>query len=172
MSIIFNEHIHISIVKSFPCYRPTTSFSLISSLSSNIEVYIEALQNHFNHRHIILQSITDYFDTLTQLSSVPPRIRQRSAASKKGKNKINHRKMEVKRSQFTLTRSITINWKPKHIKHVPIQLHLRFARILEIHKRTLTIQFNNDNDRDIADLTVPNDIFNADHFQQYFPQEH
>jgi hypothetical protein len=147
-------------------------FSVVGFHVEDNHLANDKIHLHFNHRHIILQSITDYFDTLTQLSSVPPRIRQRSAASKKRKNKINHRKMEVKRSQFTLTRSITVNWKPKHIKHVLIQLHLRFVRILEVHKRTLTIQFNDDNDRDIADLTLPNDIFNADHFQQCFPQEH
>ncbi len=192
-----NKQSNISIVKSFPCYKTTSSFPSISSLSSNIEIYNEALQNlskdlrfsvvdfhvqdnrlandhmhlHFDHRHIILDSITDYFNTLRQLSSTPPSIRQRSADSKKRRNKIKHRKMQIKRSQFILTRSISVNWKPKHIKYVLLQHHLNFARILEVHNRTLPIQFNNATDRDIANTVLPDVIFDVEHFHQYFPQE-
>jgi hypothetical protein len=86
-----NQKHNISVVTSFPCYKPSSSFPSISSLSSNNSLYNEALQTlsttlnftiidfgiehfhladdqmhlHNNHRHIILKSITEYFDKPT-----------------------------------------------------------------------------------------------------------
>jgi hypothetical protein len=71
-----------------------------------------------------------------------------------------------------MKRPIAILWKPKHIKHVFVQHNLNYARILEVHHHIITIRFNNTTDRDIADASLPDDIFNVEHFYQYFPQEH
>jgi hypothetical protein len=104
-----NQKHNISVVTSFPCYKPSPSFPSTSSLSSNIALYNEALQTlsttlnftvldfhieHFHlandqlhlhaaHRCLILQSITAYFDNLPHSSSSLPSISKHSTAYKK-----------------------------------------------------------------------------------------
>lgn len=126
---------------------------------------------HFTHRHILLQSIKEYLDRLSVISSSHPRPKKPSAAYKQRRNKAKHEKTKIKRQQFTITRPIDIQWKPRHIKPVLQTYHLTPARILEVHNCLLTIQFNNQTSRDIAETTLPDDIFDAHHFQLHFSQE-
>ena len=127
---------------------------------------------HFNHRSLILRSITNYFDNLSQPSSSLPSISKHSTEYTKRRNKVRHMKMQQKRQQFVIKRPIAVLWKPKHVKHVLTQYHLKPARILEVHQHILPIQFNSSKDRDTADASLPGNIFNVEHFHQYFPQEH
>ena len=192
-----NRKDNICIVSTFPCLNISQSFPSTSSLSSNISLYNSELKKlstnlnftvidfpvdfqhlssdgmhlHFNHRHLILQSVQQYFGNLSIQSSSRPKVKQHSAAYKQRRNKVKHQKTKIKRQQFIITRSIDVHWKPKHIKHIIQTYNLPPARILEVHKGTLPIQFNNSTARDLAEATLPDDIFDIHHFKQYFSQE-
>ena len=193
-----NTKPNICIVSAFPCLNPTFTFPLTSSLSSNISLYNSELKKlsttlnftvidfpvdlqhlssdgmhlHFTYRHLIIQSVQEYFDHLSVQSSSRPHAKQTSIAYKQRRNKVKHQKTKLKRKQFTITRPIDVNWKPRHIKHILQTYKLQPARILEVHNRILPIQFNNHTARDIAEETLPQDVFDLHHFHQSFPQKH
>ncbi|CAF4548251.1 unnamed protein product [Rotaria sp. Silwood2] len=183
----------ISILTTFPCFKPSFRFPSISSLSSNIDLYNEELNDlsknlhytvldfhvaeshlasdqmhlHFNHRYIIYNSIIEHFKALSQYQSPPPRTHQRSRDALKRRNKIRHNALKHKQQQFYIKRNIDTHWKPKHIKQLFAQYNIKYARLSEVHKHVITIHFNNLKDRDHADEQLTTDIFNEEHFHQY-----
>ncbi|CAF3967713.1 unnamed protein product [Rotaria sp. Silwood2] len=137
-----NKKQHISIVATFPCCKPSSTFPSLLSLSSNIQLYNDELNAlstnlnctfvdfhvidtqlaadqmhlHFNHRHLIPNSIITYFSELSKNQPPHPRIHPRSCDALKRHQKIRHNKLKRKQQQFYIKRNIDINWKYKHIK--------------------------------------------------------
>lgn len=54
---------------------------------------------HFNHRHLLLNSIINYFDNLSQRQTITS-VKTRSAEAKKRRNHRAHEKLYFKRKQF------------------------------------------------------------------------
>ena len=179
-----NRKEHISIVATFPCHKPSSTFSS-PSLSSNIELYNDQLVTlstnlnftvvdfqvndshlaadqmhlHFNHRHIIYNFIINYFNELSRRPSPPHCIHRRSSGAIRRRNKFRHAQRKIKQQQFTIHRHIDTHWKPKHVKQLLKQHNVKYACLPEIRKHVLQIQFHNPVDRSHADQALPLDIF-------------
>ncbi|CAF4291241.1 unnamed protein product [Rotaria sp. Silwood2] len=188
----------IAIVATFPCLKYYPYFPSTLTLSANIDLYNEQLQIlstnlrytvldfqvaeahltsdqmhlHFNHRHITYNRILEHFQQLSQRPPPTQRTHLRSTAATTRRNQKRHAKLKHKQHQFTISRPIDIHWKPKHVKHLLKQYNITYARLPEIHKHVIKIQFNNPKDRDHADEQLPTDIFNEEHFHQYSHIEH
>ncbi|CAF4691901.1 unnamed protein product, partial [Rotaria sp. Silwood2] len=166
----------ISIVATFPCFKSSSTFPSISSLSSNIDLYNEQfkilstnlnytfvdlqiarshlvsdhMHLHFNHRHFIYNSIIEHFQALSQHQSPPPRTHKRSRDALKRRNKIRHNALKHEQQQFYIKRNIDIHLKPKNIKQLFAQYNIKYARLSEVQKHVIKIHFNNPKDRDHA----------------------
>ncbi|CAF4009596.1 unnamed protein product [Rotaria sordida] len=193
-------HLHekqqIAVVATFPCYNTSGIFKSIHSLLSNIQVYNEELHTlsnqlnftfidfhitdiylssdrmhlHPNYRYLVPNSITHYFNSIFQ-HHTSSRTHTRSQSAIQRRNQRRHAKLKLKQQQFSIKRPIDLNWKPIHVKQVLKQHHIKYARILEVRNHIVPIQFNNAKDRDAADTSLPDDIFNSEHFHQYFNAE-
>ncbi|CAF4250971.1 unnamed protein product [Rotaria sordida] len=120
-----------------------------------------------NKRNI--QSFDDFTELL--LSYFDSRTHTRSQSAIQRRNQRRHAKLKLKQQQFSIKRPIDLNWKPIHVKQVLKQHNIKPARILEVRNHIVTIQFNNAKDHDAADTSLPDDIFNSEHFHQYFNAE-
>ena len=107
---------------TFPGYKTSAALPTLSSLLANIQLYNEALNClsstlnftfidfqvtnlnlaadhmhlHSNYRHLIPNSITNYFDALPQQPIPATRPPKRSLDAIKRRNKIHHRKLHLK----------------------------------------------------------------------------
>ena len=174
----------VAVVLAFPCLKPTSSFPSTSLLLSNIVKYNEDLKQlstdlnftfidfnvdvtyladdqmhlHFNHRHLVLNSIQQHFLDLAQYQPrVHAKIRSRTA--RRRRNKRRHDQMKVNRQQFIIHRNISPHWLLKNVKQYLIEHNIKYARLPEVQRHVLCIQFNNPVDRDYADSVLPLDVF-------------
>ncbi|CAF4906418.1 unnamed protein product [Rotaria sp. Silwood1] len=187
---------HIAVVATFPCYNTSSRFPSTDSLLSNIQLYNEELnalsdQLHFtfidfhitdvhlqpdrmhlhpHYRYIISNSITHYFNHISQHQS-SSRTHARSSQAIKRRNDLRHQKFKLKQQQFFIKRIVDINWKATHVKTFLRQIEIKFARVLEVHNHTLTILFNNAEQRHAADTALSDDTFDEEHFHRYFNTE-
>jgi hypothetical protein len=164
----FNKKHDITILTTFPCYKTTTRFPTTKLLSNNIDLYNENLKLlsdrmkfsyldlnindyhlhndlmhlKFEHQHIIYDTIINYFNELIIKKQTAPQSQRRSREAITRRNRKRHQKLKLKQQQYTLTRTIHPTWKLKEVKELLKLYQIQYARLPEIYKHKIRIQFN------------------------------
>jgi hypothetical protein len=83
------------------------------------------------------------------------------------RNKERHQKMKLKQKEHLMKRKIHSQWSMLHIKQYLKSNDIKYGRVLPIFNKTLRLQFNNQQDQDIAESQLGMDIFNEDRYQEF-----
>ena len=189
----------ISVVLPFPCCKPSARFPTTASLTSNIASYIGLLndlaaearislidprvstdQLHHDGMHLQPQHQSSLFSTLCQhvthiiarhtLSRCTARKRSQTALSRRNEQK-NARLLE-KRKQHTLIRPIHRSWLLKDTKQYLKHKQIPHARLPEIYRQKIRIQFNNSFDLHRANEALPMEAFNEESYIAWISGTH
>lgn len=123
-----------------------------------------------NNQHSSSTSTTTDSTPPLQSTSDSQKLPQSSSRSREAiqrRNKKRHQKMKIKQRQHTIKRKIHHQWTILQIKQYLDSCHIRYARVLPIHKNILKIQFNNQDNQDFADTQLGLDIFNENNYKEF-----
>ena len=183
----------ITIIATFPCFKPSYHFPSIDLLMQNIGNYNGQLQllsnrlnfsyvdfdidpHHLRNDHLHLQDqyqpllytkLINYVDSLLLEKPTIPQSQRRSRTAVTRRNKKRHEKLKAKQKQHTLTRPIHPSWQLQAVKSFLKTNNIKFTRLPEIYKHQIRIQFNNDKDQHNADQILSSDVFNEHHYIQW-----
>ncbi|CAF0822104.1 unnamed protein product [Rotaria sp. Silwood1] len=186
----------ITIVQTFPCFKVSKRFPSTTLLSNNIDTYNKELQliskrmnfscvnfhitnEHLHHDHMHLKyqyqnvlshAITNYFDAVIKKKLTLSQNQRRSRTSVTNRNKRIHEKLRAKQKQNILIRPISILWKLPDIKQVLKHYNIQYARLPEIYKHKLRIQFNNELYLQQAERILSSNIFDEQNFLEWHRQ--
>ncbi|CAF3920818.1 unnamed protein product [Adineta steineri] len=137
------------------------------------------VHRHFNY--IIRNTIIDHFNELVERSSInstvsistskPSQSSFRSQESNTLRIKKHNEKRKLKRQQYTIKRKLYNEWNLETIKKYLDKLKIRYAHIPRYYDYTLRIQFNNQDDHDLADNKLPIDIFTEKNYKTFINNE-
>ncbi|CAF1357067.1 unnamed protein product [Rotaria sordida] len=186
----------ITIVETFPCFKVSNTFPSITSLSNNIAIYNKELQllsermkfscinfhityehlhrdqMHLHHQHqdFLYDTIMNYFHMLIEKKLIISQNQRRSRPAITRRNKKRHEKLRTKQQHHTLIRSISPLWKLHDIKQYLSYYNIQYARLPEIYKHRLRIQFNNELYKQQADTILSSTIFDEEHYLDWHQQ--
>lgn len=195
---LHHDHLHakqdITIMSTFPCYRISKRFPLRTLLISNINLYndkLKQLSHQMNFSYLTLQitdehlnsdqmhlkspdylygNIIDYFDKLIVPQSTIPQSQRRSRSAITRRNKKRHERLNIKRQQHTLIRPIHPSWKLQAVKQLLKHNQINYARLPEIYKHQIRIQFDHEFKKEHAERILSSTIFNEQNAIQWNEQ--
>ena len=189
----------ISIVYPFQCLKPSTRFSTTHLLNSNIDSYTGSLADLASRAHISLidsqvsidqlhddgmhlqpQYQSSLYSTLCQhISHIVSRhtlslctVRKRSIAAINRRNEQKNARLLAKRKQHTLIRPIHGSWLLKDTKQYLKNQRIHYARLPEIYRHQLRIQFNSVVDLNRANEALPMNAFNEERYIAWTSRTH
>jgi len=141
------------------------------------------IHRHFNY--IIRNTIIDYFNEFIERSSInstvpiststsaskPSQSSFRSRESNTLRTKKHNEKRKLKRQQYVIKRKLYNEWNIETIKKYLDKLEIRYAHIPHYYNNILRVQFNNQDDQDLADNKLPIDIFNEKNYKTFINNE-
>lgn len=191
-----NKKHTITIISTFPCYKTSKRFPSSTLLISNINYYndklkqlsnrmnfsyldLEITDEHLNYDQMHLKSpdylykkIIGYFDKLIVQQSNVPQSQRRSRSAITRRNKKRHEHLKIKQAKHTLIRPIHPLWKLKAVKQLLQLNQINYARLPEIYKHQIRIQFNNEFHKENAEKILSSTIFDEQGAIQWNQQHH
>jgi len=159
---------------------------------------VEHLRNddmhiHHSFKHVIVDSIIDHFDRFaqTRLNSIPPPANpapfeasssvavedKRSQSDNRSEEAVGHRnkkrfeKLKAKQKHHVIKRKIFSKWTYGQVKKYLRSMNIRFGSIPPIANGLLKVQFNNQQDQDMAEALLDEEKFDENHFEQFVETE-
>ena len=173
----------------FPCLKTSSKFSSTDSLSNNNHIYTNTLndlaiemnfslidfkittdqlqrdQMHVDHHYypLLWSKVLECFEELHKLKT-KSHSQHRSVESKQRRNRHKHEKEKSRYKTFECIRPIARIWKLKELKQFLKQNDIHYARLPEVHRHQLKIQFRSFNDHQFAEHRLTADAFDEKHF--------
>jgi hypothetical protein len=187
----------ISVVCTFPCYKPTSHFQSITTLISNINAYnamlvdssvrfnfsilnlhitadqlkVDGMHVHSDYRSWVCNAITAHCTTTLDTHRTLTQSRHRSRAALTRRNNKRHKRSAHQRMAYNVTRPIDRSWKLQHIKNFLKQREIKYSRLPEIYHHQLRIFFNSAGAQQHADQILAPDDFNERNYQNWLSQQ-
>jgi hypothetical protein len=119
-------------------------FSYLDLHINDHHLHNDLMHLKFEHQHIIYDTIINYFNELIIKKSTTHQSKRRSTEAITRRNRKQHQKWKLKQQKYTLTRTIHPTWKLKEVKELLKSYQIQYARLPEIYKHKIRIQFNKD----------------------------
>jgi hypothetical protein len=177
-----NKH-SITIVSTFPCYKVSRRFPSDTLLKSNIDLYNDQLKRlsermkfscldleihdehlHYDQMHLtsskfLYDKLIKYFDKLIVQRSTTPQSQRRSRSAITRRNRKRHEHVRMKQKHYTLIRPIHPIWKLQDVKQLLKHHQIKYARLPEIYKHQIRIQFHDEFHKEHAEQILSSTTF-------------
>ena len=196
--IHLKHRVDIAIALAFPCFNSSYLFTSTSALSLNIQNYNVALKDlalrkkftvvdlnvtcdqlnrdgmhiHLSYLPSLWNTVQQYFENLIFQKSI--RLRQlhnRTRPAKTRRNKRRHQKQKQRQITLTVTRPIARVWKLQDLKTYLRHNNIKYARLPEIRRHILSIQFNNLSHQQHAEQTLTSTDFDESNYYRWTSYE-
>lgn len=100
-----------------------------------------------------------------------PQSQKRSLAARAARNKKGHAKLEARRKQNVLTRTVHSSWSVSQIKSYLRHSNISFGQLQPIRRHLARFHFTTDAQKLVAEVQLPHDILDEQHYSQWI-EEH
>ena len=144
---------------------------------------------HRSSQHLVVDSIIDHFDRFAQarLNSIPTPVNpvsseasssvtvedKRSQSDNRTEEALGRRnekrfeKLKAKQKHHVIKRKNFSKWTFSQVKKYLRSMNVRYGGIAPIANGILKVQFNNQQDQDMAEALLDEDKFDENHFEQF-----